>query len=83
MNTVLNVVDSVFLTSAHKAIENGDQPTVEKWLQKNITRVNVCRGGNACYKHHAVSNGTALHWAAFYGQLEIAKQLLEKRAGNI
>jgi len=80
---VLKVVDHVFVIFTHKAIENGDQSTIEEWLQENDTRVNECRGGRAAFKHNAVSNGTALHWAVYYGQLEIAKQLLEKGAGNI
>ena len=43
--------------------------------------VNVYRGGNDAYGHFTVANGTALHWAVYYGQQEIAKLLIEKGAG--
>lgn len=67
----------------HKAIETGDKATIVKWLQKNDTLVNKCRGGNVVHRHFAVSNGTALHWAVSFGQLEITKLLLEKGAGML
>ena len=67
----------------HKAIETGDKATIEKWLQKKDTLVNKCRGGNVVHRHFAVANGTALHWAVSYGQLEITELLLEKGAGML
>ena len=54
---------------------------VKQWLQEKETNVNEHRGGRASHGHFFVSNGTALHWAAYYGQLEIAKLLLSKNAG--
>ena len=45
--------------------------------------MNTCKGGSANYRYFAVANGTALHWAVHYGQLEIAKVLLENGAGII
>ena len=59
----------------------GDQSTVEQWLQEIGTKVNKCRGGSA--DSHAVADGTALHWAVYYGQLEIAQLLLDNGAGII
>ena len=44
--------------------------------------MNECRGGNDFPGRHAVANGTALHWAVFYGQMEIVQLLLHKGAGN-
>ena len=43
--------------------------------------MNECRGGKDFPQHLAVANGTALHWAVYYRQLEITQLLLEKRAG--
>ena len=45
--------------------------------------MNECRGGSANYRHFAVASGTALHWAVYYGQLEIAELLLDKEAGML
>ena len=44
--------------------------------------MNECRGGSKFPRHHAVANGTALHWAVYYGQLEIAQVLLDNGAGT-
>ena len=43
--------------------------------------MNEYKGGSAINRHFAVANGTALHWAVFYGKLEIAQLLLDKGAG--
>ena len=69
------------LTSTHQAIKNGDQPALEQWLQKEDTNVNKCKGGNAYWQTHALADGTALHWAVYYGELKIAQLLLDKGAG--
>ena len=65
----------------HKAIEMGELSTVKQWLHKDDTRVNESKGGKAFPGHNTVANGTALHWAVHYGQLEIAQLLLDSRAG--
>ena len=65
----------------HKAIEMGDISTINKWLREDVTKVNKCRGGSDYPGHFAVADGTALHWAIYYGQLEIAQLLLDKEAG--
>ena len=73
---------TVFLSLyIHKAIKKGDQTHVKRWLQENPTKVNEYRGGSANHQHFAVANGTALHWAVYYGQLEITQLLLDKGAG--
>ena len=61
----------------HKAIKAGHKSTIESWLQNEDINVNECRGGCAFPQHFAVADGTALHWAVYYGQLEIAKLLLD------
>ena len=66
---------------ACKAIECGDVSTVKQWLEEEETRVNDCKGGRASHGLFFVGDGTALHWAAYYGQLEIAKLLLNNGAG--
>ena len=43
--------------------------------------VNSKRGGKHESSDFEVSNGTALHWAAFHGRMEIVKLLIEKGAG--
>ena len=45
--------------------------------------MNEYKGGRAFPRHHAVTNGTALHWAVYYGQLEITQLLLDNGAGTI
>ena len=71
-----------FLTVfSSQAIERGDQSTIEEWLKDKDTKVNECRGGTALSPPFAVANGTALHWAVYYGQLDIAQLLLDKGAG--
>ena len=64
-----------------KAIECGEEATVKEWFEKEETRVNECKGGEHAHGHFRVSNGTALHWAAYYGQSGIAKLLIDKGAG--
>ena len=67
----------------YKAIETGNKPIIEKWLQEDSRRVNKCRGGSVILRHFAVANGTALHWAVSYGQVEIAQLLLDNGAGRL
>ena len=71
------------LTTAHKAIERGDISTIKKWIEEDPTRVNECRGGSKFPRLFAVANGTVLHWAVYYGQLEIAQILLDNGAGKL
>ena len=55
---------------------------VQQWLEKKRMKVNECKGGRASHGYFFVGDGTALHWAAYYGQLEIAQLLLDNRAGK-
>ena len=71
----------MFILPLHKAIEEGDQSVINRWLQNGNTKVNKCRGGWANHRHFVVADGTALHWAVYYGQLDIAQQLLRQDAG--
>ena len=66
-----------------QAIKEGKQATVKEWLEKEETKVNEFRGGSASHNHFLVARGTALHWAAYYGQLEIAQLLIDKGACDI
>ena len=52
---------------------------MREWLQKKPD-LNRCRGGKVESGPLEVTCGTALHWAAFYGKIEIAKLLLENDA---
>ena len=45
--------------------------------------INHKRGGKVSSNDFEVSGGTALHWAAYYGKVEIAKLLFEKGAGAL
>ena len=77
----LLIIHCVLITTTHKAIGRGDISTIEQWLKDEGTKVNECKGGSDFPRHHAVANGTALHWAVYYGQLEIAQLLLNSGAG--
>ena len=45
---------------------------VQKWLKSQCTNVDHCRDWE--------EGGTALHWAAYHGQLDIVKMLIVKGA---
>ena len=45
--------------------------------------VNRRRGGQCNTNNFEVRNGTALHWAAYYGKVEIAKKFLERGASML
>ena len=44
--------------------------------------INRKRGGKLISNDFEVSGGTALHWAAYYGKVEIAKLLFKKGASG-
>ena len=71
----------MFILPLHKAIEKEDQSVINRWLQNGKKKVNKCRGGRANHRHFVVADGTALHWAVYYGKLDIAQQLLRQDAG--
>ena len=58
---------------------------MQQWLKTTLKDedVNCKRGGKHDSNDFEVSNGTALHWAAYYGRMEIAKLLIGKRASML
>ena len=63
-----------------QAIKRGDRDVVEKWLKRVDYDVNCSRGAGG---GHWSKSGTALHWAAYYGQLHVAKLLIENDASTL
>ena len=55
-----------------KAIKRGNEKVVQKWLQGKKPDVNRYREGEL--------GGTALHWAALHGKMEIAQLLFDTEA---
>ena len=55
----------------------------QKWLERKKGDINRYRGGFTINDGLVLEGGTALHWAAYYGQLAIVKALIEKEAGLI
>jgi len=45
-----------------------------------VEDINCKRGGNHASNDFEVKDGTALHWAAYYGKVEIVKKCLERGA---
>lgn len=70
------------LITIHKTIKCGDKSAVERWLDEEGKKLNECIDGRASHGHFFVGDGTALHWAAYHGQLEIARLLLDNGAGT-
>ena len=58
-------------------IKNGKLGDFRKWLNRKRGQVNWYRGGLATEGGLVVEGGTALHWAAYYGQFDIVKALEE------
>ena len=56
---------------------------LQEWLDRESEGVNRYRGGYATEGGFEVEDGTALHWAAYYGNCHAAKLLIEKGAGVI
>ena len=56
---------------------------LQQWLNEESEDVNHYRGGYATEGGFVVEDGTALHWAAYYGRFPAAKLLIEKGAGVI
>ena len=53
----------------------------QRWLKRKKGQVNRYRGGFALNDGLVLEGGTALHWAAYYGQLAIVEALAENGAG--
>lgn len=56
----------------------------QKWLnRKGAGEVNHCRGGLTIDDGLVLEGGTALHWAAYYGNYHATKLLIDEGAGEI
>ena len=55
---------------------------MERWIETEAPNLNHVRGKPfwALITRCINESGTALHWAAYYGQLDIAKLLIESGA---
>ena len=71
---------TILIHTLIKAIENDDREAVVKW---RIEGINHKRGGEDKSNDFEVRDGTALHWAAYFGKVEIAKLLLGKEASTL
>ena len=56
---------------------------LEQWVNSDSEGVKHCRGGHATEGGFEVEDGTALHWAAYYGNYHATELLIEKGAGAI
>lgn len=68
-----------FLT---KAIRENEDKAIEKLKTMTKDELNHSRGGNHDSNDFEVAGGTALHWAAYYGKVEVAKKLLKRNAST-
>ena len=68
-----------------QAIKRGDRDVVDKWLKRERHNVNRSRGGHSWSftARYIREDGTALHWAAYYGQQDIAKLLIDNGASML
>ena len=64
-------------------IKKGDLESFRKWLYQKRGPVNSYKGGFATEGGLVLEGGTALHWAAYYGQRAIVDALKEGGAGLI
>ena len=79
---------ATFFSLLHsQAIERGDKDYVEKWLETETPKLNHLRARPSWDRHsrakfcrRIIASGTALHWAAYYGQLDITKLLIDSGA---
>ena len=62
-----------------KSIKNGEETAVKDMTVWDINRQ---RGGTLISSDFEVSSGTALHWAAYYGKMEIVDQLFKQGASR-
>ena len=53
----------------------------QRWLKRKKGQVNRYRGGFALNDGLVLEGGTALHWAAYYGQSTLVKALAGSGAG--
>ena len=56
----------------------------QQWLDREGKKVNRYRGGFAISGGgFLVQDGTAMHWAAYYGSCDIVKMLTDNGAGGV
>ena len=73
-------MQTILIHTIIKAIENDSREAVKEW---RIEGINHKRGGEDKSNDIEVRDGTALHWAAYYGKVEIAKLLLGNEASML
>ena len=56
---------------------------LQQWLNRESEEVNHYRGGFAAEGGFMLEGGTALHWAAYYGNYHATKLLIDEGAGEI
>ena len=62
-----------------KSVRNGEETAVKDMTVWDINRK---RGGTLISSDFEVSGGTALHWAAYYGKMEIVDHLFKQGASR-
>ena len=62
----------VSITLLRASIQGGYTRNIQRWLKSHRRNVDHCRDGE--------EGGTALHWAAYHGWLDIVKMLIENGA---
>ena len=76
---MLRVVIVCFTFLPTKSIRNGEETAVKDMTVWDINRQ---RGGTLNSSDFEVSGGTALHWAAYYGKMEIVDKLFKQGASR-
>lgn len=65
-----------------KAIRKDEDKAIEQLKKMTKDELNHSRGRNPDSNDFEVADGTALHWAAYYGKKEIVEQLFKKGASE-
>ena len=66
-----------------QARKDEKEKKIKQWLERESEDVKHCRGGYATEGGFEVEDGTALHWAAYYGNYHATELLIDKGAGAI
>ena len=66
-----------------KAIREDEEKAIEQLKTMTKDEINHSRGGNHDSNDFEVAGGTALHWAAYYGKVKVAKELLKMDASML
>ena len=73
----------VVQTISTKAIRNDEEEAIKQLKTMTKDDINHSRGGNHDSNDFEVGGGTALHWAAYYGKVKVAEELLKKGASML